>query len=198
METEIRDLSLFVPDVPDELRMQVDQATPNRLVGYAAVFNSLSADLGGFKERIQPGAFKGTITGSSDVRALVDHNPSLILGRTSSGTLRISEDDRGLRVEIDVPDTSYGRDLLENVRTGNVKGMSFGFKVPKDGQRFSKEGGQTIRDLTNIDLREVTATSIPAYGSTSLSLRVDPSVLAEIQNPIRLKMAKRRLQTLSI
>jgi uncharacterized protein len=198
-QLELRDLSVFLPDVPEELRMQIDKATPTRLVGYAAVFGSLSNDLGGFKERIQPGAFRNTIESNQDVRALVDHDASKILGRTSSGTLRLMEDSRGLRFELDLPEgVSYAADLRALVARGDIRGMSFGFKVPPGGHSFSREGGQTVRDLNNIDCREITFTSVPAYSDTSLSLRVDPSVLQEIQNPVRLKMAKRKLRLLSI
>ena len=168
-----------------ELRFTVDDAlevragagdTPAKLVGYAAVFNSLSADLGGFQERIIPGAFKSSLAGSTDVRALVDHDPTKPLGRMSNGTLRIAEDDKGLRMEVDLPDTSYARDVKALVARKDVRGMSFGFRVPDGGQRFTKENGQTIRELTNIDLREVTVTGSPAYGATSIQVRVDPSV----------------------
>lgn len=158
-----------------EVRAGIGEQPP-RLVGYAAVYNSLSADLGGFKERILPGAFKGAVTGNGDIRALVDHDSTKLLGRTSNGTLRVMEDERGLRVEVDLPDTSYARDVRTLVARKDVRGMSFGFRVPEGGQRFTKEGGQTIRELTNIDLREVTVTSIPAYGATSVQVRVDPSV----------------------
>lgn len=166
----------------DDLEMRLGTGEqPHRLVGYAAVFNSLSADLGGFKERIVPGAFKGSVTGGGDIRALVDHDYSKLLGRTSNGTLRVMEDDKGLRVEIDVPhETSYGKDIMALVKRKDVRGMSFGFRVPEGGQRFAKEGGQTIRELTNVDLREVTVTSCPAYGATSVSVRVDPSIRQQI------------------
>src|SRR5437763_1584965 len=91
----------------DDIEVRAGEAgQPNKLVGYAAVYNSLSADLGGFKERIMPGAFKGSVAGSTDIRALVDHDSTKLLGRTSNGTLRVAEDQRGLRVEIDLPDTS--------------------------------------------------------------------------------------------
>src|SRR5436190_5368915 len=99
---ERRDLGVFAPVENTELRF-ADPETTNRLVGYAAVYNSLSADLGGFKERIKPGAFRSSVTGGTDIRALVDHDASKILGRTSSGTLRLSEDQVGLRIEIDLP-----------------------------------------------------------------------------------------------
>jgi HK97 family phage prohead protease len=171
-------------DAAEGLQLRVDAAKPNTLVGYAAVFGSLSADLGGFKERILPAAFKNSLSNGQDVRALVDHDPGKILGRTSNGTLRLSEDNIGLRVEIDTPDTTYGRDVLESVRRGDIRGMSFGFKVPQGGQRFLNESGLKVRELTNIDLREVTATSIPAYGDTSLLLRVDPDAIRQAAEEI--------------
>jgi HK97 family phage prohead protease len=178
---ETRHLEIFGA-IGDGLELRLAEGEqPNRLVGYAAVFNSLSSDLGGFKERISPGAFRTSVAGSADVRALVDHDPSKLLGRTSSGTLRIAEDEHGLRVEIDLPDTSYARDVRTMVQRRDVRGMSFGFKVREGGQRFSKEGGQIVRELSSIDLKEVTVTSVPAYGATSLSLRVDPSLKPQIE-----------------
>lgn len=173
---------------------------PARLVGYAAVFNSLSADLGGFKERLVKGAFRGAVANGIDVRALVDHDSTKLLGRTSNGTLRIAEDEVGLRVEIDMPPTTYANDVMALVNRRDVKGMSFGFRVPNGGQRFVKEGGQTIRELTAVDLKEVTVTSRPAYDATSVYVRVAPDVLTEVralqENPTpRLSMAKRILAT---
>ncbi len=147
------------------------------LVGYAAVFNSLSADLGGFKERILPGAFAAALKSGQDIRALVDHDSTKLLGRTSNQTLRIAEDANGLRIEVDLPNTSYANDVRELVKRGDVKGMSFGFRVPKGGERFTKEAGQSVRELRAIDVREVTVTSVPAYGDTSVSLRVDPDAI---------------------
>jgi HK97 family phage prohead protease len=161
-----------------------ESGQPNKLVGYAAVYGSLSADLGGFKERVMPGAFKGAVNGTADVRALVDHNPEKLIGRTSANTLKLSEDAHGLRVEVDLPDTSYANDLKALMKRGDVKGMSFGFKVPDGGQRFTRENGQAVRELTTITLKEVSAiTSTPAYGDTSLQLRVDPNVIRHIQQP---------------
>jgi HK97 family phage prohead protease len=121
-----------------------ESGQPNKLVGYAAVYGSLSADLGGFKERVMPGAFKGAVNGTADVRALVDHNPEKLIGRTSANTLKLSEDAHGLRVEVDLPDTSYANDLKALMKRGDVKGMSFGFKVPDGGQRFTRENGHHL------------------------------------------------------
>lgn len=91
-----------------EQRSDNDPAT---MVGYAALFNSPSQDLGGFVEEIAPGCFKDAIA-RDDVRALWNHNPDWCLGRNKSGTLRMSEDDRGLRIEIDPPDAQWARDLM--------------------------------------------------------------------------------------
>ena len=182
-QLEVRFLGLFDKVDNTELRIAAPE-TPNRLVGYAAVFNSLSADLGGFKERIAAGAFRSSLTSGTDVRALVDHDASKLLGRTGNGTLRLFEDAVGLRVEIDLPEgVSYADDIRALVNRGDIRGMSFGFRVPTGGQRFVKEGGQTVRELTAVNLKEVTVTSIPAYGDTSVyvrSTKVDPAVLQEI------------------
>ena len=121
-----------------ELRAADDQ--PDRLTGYAAVFNSLSEDLGGFRERIAPGAFKRTLNDNADVLALVGHKRDLPLGRTASGTLTLAEDDRGLRIAIDLPDTSYARDLRASVKRRDITGMSFGFSVAEDGRTLAQGG----------------------------------------------------------
>ncbi|MGC4031473.1 MAG: HK97 family phage prohead protease [Tepidisphaeraceae bacterium] len=188
METkqlERRDLGVFATVDNTELRF-ADAEQPNRLVGYAAVFNSLSADLGGFRERIRSGAFARSIGSGSDIRALVDHDPSKLLARTSAGTLRLSEDQVGLRIELDLPDVSYANDIRSLIKRGDIKGMSFGFVVPKGGATYSRDSGQVIRELSDISLREVTVTSIPAYGDTSVYVRsavIDPDIMTSIERP---------------
>lgn len=145
----------------------------NKLVGYAAVFNKRSLDLGGFVEVIQPGAFKSSM--GQDVRALIDHK-GIAIARTSNSTLIISEDETGLRVEIDLPDTTAGRDIGESVRRGDVDQMSFGFRVREGGQIFTEgEDGEIIRTLTDINLLEASIVTFPAYPDTSVASR---SVLA--------------------
>jgi HK97 family phage prohead protease len=162
-----------------EMRVERAAEKPAKLVGYAAVFNSLSCDLGGFKERIVPGAFKDSVSNGQDVRALCDHDHTRLLGRTSNNTLRLSEDERGLRAEVLLPDTSYARDLMASVERGDINGMSFGFQIPPNGERWTKENDYAVRELTQIDLREVTATSVPAYQATELYLRVSPQCEAK-------------------
>jgi len=137
------------------------------LVGYAAVFNS-EADIGGYWiERISPGAFAEAILG--DVRALVDHDPGRLIGRTKSGTLRLAEDDRGLKVEIDVPDTTDGNDLWALVERGDISGMSFGFQVTK--QSWDETLEPPVRTIQKVELMEVSAVAWPAYDDTEIGKR---------------------------
>ncbi|MDX0512561.1 HK97 family phage prohead protease [Sinorhizobium medicae] len=137
------------------------------LVGYAAVFD-VSADIGGWWiERIAPGAFAEAIAG--DVRALVDHDAGRVIGRTKSGTLRLSEDSRGLAVEVDVPDTTDGNDLWTLVERGDISGMSFGFAVKHD--EWDETGEMPIRTIHKVELYEVSAVAWPAYDDTELGKR---------------------------
>jgi len=142
----------------------------NTFVGYAAVFNSDSEPLP-FIERIAPGAFEKSLRGSKrDIRLYVNHNSDMPLANRRSGTLRLTEDERGLRVEADLPDTSVGRDMRELLRTGIVDKMSFGFTVPRGGDKWSSDG--TNRELREISLHEVSiVTGFPAYEATAAAVR---------------------------
>jgi hypothetical protein len=141
---------------------------PGLVSGYAAVFNS-QADIGGYwREVVAPGAFAETLR-SDDILAYSAHDSARILGRTSSGTLRLREDAVGLAVEIDLPDTTDGRDVAELVRRGDLKGMSFGFIVTKETWDETVE--PPLRTIQQASLIEVSAVGRPAYGDTSLGLR---------------------------
>jgi HK97 family phage prohead protease len=136
--------------------------------GYAAVFGE-AADIGGyFREIIAPGAFANTLK-SADVRAYFDHDSGRVLGRSSAGTLRLKEDAKGLAVEIDLPDTSDGNDVRTLIERGDVSGMSFGFMVTK--QTWDETGEVPVRTIEELDLREVSIVSEPAYDGTSIALR---------------------------
>jgi uncharacterized protein len=137
------------------------------LKGYAALFNSDTTIGDYFVERIAPGAFDSALT--ADVRALVDHDSGRVIGRTKSGTLRMSVDSKGLAVEIDIPDTRDGNDLWVLVERGDISGMSFGFRVTR--QEWDESGDMPVRTILDLDLFEVSAVAFPAYEDTSLAKR---------------------------
>ncbi len=153
------------------------RADGRQLAGYAARFGS-EADLGTFRERIAPGAFRL----DRDVLALVDHDPAKLLGRTRTGTLRLYEDSQGLGFELDVPETTLGRDVLAMAERGDLGGMSFGFHV--QDERW--EGRR--RELRAVDLLEVSVVHAhPAYPDTDVAAR---------SHGPRLARARRYLETL--
>lgn len=143
------------------------RAEGRKLTGYAATFNTETRILD-FHEKIAPGAFAASLRSNPDILALVDHDPSRVLARTKSGTLRLSEDERGLKFELDVPDTSAGRDVLALAARGDLGGMSFGFTVPDGGDIWTGDR----RELRNVVLHEISVVqSFPAYGGTSVQAR---------------------------
>lgn len=143
------------------------RAAGRRLTGYAARFHS-EARIADFVEVIRPGAFTQTLKDNADILALVDHDTTRVLGRTKSGTLRLTEDARGLEFEINMPDTQIGRDVLALAERGDLGGMSFGFRVPKGGEAW--EGRK--RTLTRVDLAEISVVQAwPAYDATTVQAR---------------------------
>lgn len=159
-----------------EFRIEGEGQQP-KIIGYAAVFNSRSQDLGGFTEIIKPGTFSRSLAAGADVRAFVDHNSSKIIGRTKSGTLKLREDERGLLAEISPANTTAGRDVVESIQRGDLDGMSFAFRTIKDEWRH--EDGQLLRELQDVDLMDVSIVSWPAYSSTSVSMRSAEEILEE-------------------
>ena len=164
MPTETREVRFT--EIKVEIREHVDKTGDSigTITGYAAKFDSLSLDLGGFKETIAQGAFKRALAEQQDVRGLVDHNTSLILSRTASGTLTLEEDDVGLKYSMAVPNTNAGRDTLTSLRRGDITGSSFAFEVIKD--QWRTEDGEEIRELLDVNLFDVSVVSVPAYPST--------------------------------
>jgi HK97 family phage prohead protease len=128
--------------------------------GYALRFDKLSQNLGGFVEQISPAATSKTLQ-ESDVRALFNHDSSMLLGRTSSGTLRLTEDRDGLAYEIDLPDTSVGNDVRELLRRGDISGSSFGFRVIEDSWTETRDGFP-LRTIEELALIEVSPVTFPA------------------------------------
>lgn len=153
-----------------ELRAQ-GEGKDRRILGYAAVFNSLSEDLGGWKEMIEPGAFKNSIL-KDDVRGLYNHDVNLVLGRTKAGTLVLVEDEIGLRYEIIPPETSYAGDLLVSIDRGDVDQSSFGFRTIEEAWRHpTEEQPFPIRLLREVKLYDVSPVTFPAYPVTSVTVR---------------------------
>lgn len=154
-----------------ELRVQ--QTDKGKMIsGYAAVYNSRSLDLGGFVEQIVPGAFRGCLAARPDVSCLHEHDPKQgLLGRSTSGTLRLSSDDTGLAFECDLPNTTLGNDLAESINRGDVSGCSFGFYCLNDTWEELPAGAGMLRSVLEAQVFDVTITSMPAYEATSVGLR---------------------------
>lgn len=150
-----------------EVRESADFGTPI-IEGYAAVFNGLSEDLGGFRELVAPGAFSRSIA-ENDVRALWDHNSQYVLGRNKAGTLALDEDAHGLRIRIVPPDTAWAGDLLRSMKRGDVDQMSFGFYTRAD--EWDRTTVPPIRTLRDVDLFDVSIVTYPAYPQTSVEAR---------------------------
>lgn len=180
---ERRDLGVAQANI--EIRATEDGADAAPVfTGHAAVFNSRTA-IGnpltwGFYEQISKGAFAKTLNGAgADARMLIDHDSSLVVSRGGAGTLRLSEDATGLSVESDLDqELSYVRDLTQNLRNGNITGMSFGFYVVRDkweSETVTTSDGQEaeveIRTILEVRLIEVSAVTFPAYEETDAGLR---------------------------
>ncbi len=151
-----------------ELREQGDEMS---LTGYAALFNSRSENLGGFTEVIAPGAFARSLKSRNDIKLLWNHDTSAVLGSTRAGTLKLYEDEKGLRVEAILPNTTHGRDAKELIKRKDVTGFSFGFTIPgRGGDEWNAEG--TERTLKSVRLHEVSLTPFPAYTATNGTAQV--------------------------
>ena len=164
---EVRSLSEVVEQraYDGELKAAVEGRT---VEGYASVFNSMSEDLGGFREIILPNAFSDVL--DNDVRALYNHDSNYLLARTTSGTLELKEDEKGLYYRFEMPNTSYGNDMLELFRRGDLSQSSFGFTVEKDSWRM--EDGQHVRYIERVgSLFDVSPVVYPAYTAASSGLR---------------------------
>lgn len=147
-----------------------------KVSGYAAVyFRDDNPDtefriIDDLVERIMPGAFDISIT-NDDVRALVNHDPSQLLGRTSAGTLRLSSDDIGLRYDIDIPQTSAGKDVVASIERGDITGASFSFELRSDGVTWTRTEKEDIREIRSVVLYDVGPVTFPAYLATSAAAR---------------------------
>jgi uncharacterized protein len=185
----------------DELKLEKRADGKRMIRGHAAVFNQLSDDLGGFREQVAPGAFSEAIQ-KDDVRALFNHDPNFVLGRNLSKTLRLSEDARGLAIEIDPPETQLVNDLvIAPMERGDINQMSFAFSIRPGGQDWAKDdSGQNIRTLKRVRLYDISPVTYPAYPQTDVGMRSmhewQEESLKAAQLPALLKreITKRRMQ----
>lgn len=142
------------------IETKMEEGETMNVVGHASVYNTMSEDLGGFREIIAPGAFDDVL--ENDVRALINHDGNLILARTTSGTLKLSTDEKGLKYEFDMPETSYGKDLAISMKRGDVTQSSFAFTVENDN--WETKDGMDVRTITKVKrLFDVSPVTYPAY-----------------------------------
>lgn len=135
------------------------------------MFDREAVIAGLFRERIAPGAFAEAIR-EDDVRALFNHDPNLILGRTTAGTLLLAEDETGLRYEIDPPETQWARDLMVSVERGDISQSSFGFSVVREEwQAPSSPNELPLRTILEARLYDVSPVTFPAYEETTAEAR---------------------------
>lgn len=186
-----------VVSLGSDLHAEGEPAAPRRIIGHASVFDTWTTLYEGpnftWREIVRRGAYKRAIAEKQDVRALWNHDANFVLGRTASGTLRLSEDDTGLLMDLDPPDTPTIRDLvIAPIARGDVTQMSFAFTVrpadeiitsEKDGRTVVESGGERIttyrdgertieeRELLDLNLYDVSPVTYPAYKSTDVSLR---------------------------
>ena len=168
LQKEVKDI--WTKNITMEKRyFNIDTRTEKRddgsttITGHAAVFNQMSSDLGGFREVIAPGAFTEALNKETlDCRCLINHDPNLLLARSSSGTLQLKETEKGLSYSFSVPDTTYGRDILISMERGDISQSSFAFTIEADSWETTEDG--EVRTINKIrDLWDTSIVTYPAY-----------------------------------
>lgn len=163
-----------------EVRSSSDGKFVGQIAGYALKFGKPSISRGKFVEYIRAGAFNGVDL--TEVLALFEHNYASLLGRVDAGTLSLNVDDVGLHFVLDIPDTTLGRDVYNNVKLGNLKGMSFSFHLAKGGDEW-KQGEKPIRIINKTkSLEEISVVSVPAYEDTSVQVTRSLNAFFDEQN----------------
>lgn len=139
--------------------------------GHAAIFNErTSIPMWGFDEMVSRGAFIDSIK-ADDIRALFNHDANFVLGRNKSGTLKLQEDDRGLAIEINPPNTQFANDLMHLMERGDINQMSFAFQIKKEEWTKGEEGTADLRTLKQVKLYDISAVTFPAYEGTNIAVR---------------------------
>lgn len=167
-EKEIRYLKV------DELSVRQEDDKPTIMSGYVSKFNEPSQLLvergRQFYESVHRNAFNKSLESDKNIFALYNHSPDKILGSTRNNSLKLSTDETGLRFELQPNlNVSYAKDVAELIRTGEIRGCSFGFRVNND--EWTTKDGHDYRTLLDVDLAEVTITPMPAYESSEVSCR---------------------------
>ena len=185
-----------------ETRVETTEDNKEVVVGYGSIFNSRSENLGGFYEYIAPEAITSDTIVASDVRALINHDPNLILARSKNGegNLKLSVDETGLRYEFNIPETSYGKDLAINLKNGNISQSSFAFTIAKDGDNWTTDAeGRDIRTITKIDrLYDISSVTYPAYSEASSDLVIAQRGLQTYKESQKIKEEEKDLVTRSL
>ena len=152
------------------LEMQLEERDgKTRIVGHGAVYNIRSLDLGGFIEVVKPGAFKKSLESGKEIKSFFNHDPNMVLGTTTAGTLSVVDESAGLRYEIDPPETTYANDLVVSMKRGDIKGSSFSFRTISDN--WYMDGGQLMRELIEAELFELGPVTDPAYPASDSHVR---------------------------
>ena len=153
----------------EDMELRVTDGDDPKITGYAAKYGKWSEDLGGFTEKIRKGAFDEVL--ENDVRALKNHDPNLLLGRTMSGTLRLQTNSVGLHFDIDPPNTNTGRDTMEEIRRKDITGCSFSFITLEDDWLYNEDGTVQRTIIKVGQLFDVGPVTYPAYPDTSVAVR---------------------------
>ena len=172
----------------DNIEIRDDEVSGGRIItGYPIVFNKPSENLGGFIEYVESGALKGVSMDS--VYLIYGHDFNNVLARNDAGTLKLSIDKTGLLFEATLPNTTLANDVLENIRVGNIRGMSFGFTVADESWEYGKNDDPDIRHVKQIDeLFEITLTPIPAYKDTTVAIAKRDAMHKQLSLRSRLEM----------
>ena len=166
-----------------------------KIIGHAAVFDQETLIAGLFREKVAKGAFNDTIK-VDDIRALFNHDSNHVLGRNKAGTLTLKEDDKGLAIEVEPPDTQFARDLMVSIKRGDVDQMSFGFSVLHDEWERGDDDKKDLRTLRKVRLFDVSPVTFPAYEGTDVAVRSHEEWRAKTEEAskkhLRVKLVRRK------
>jgi len=164
------------------IELRRENGETRKMTGHAAIFNEETRIGSWFREKIAPGAFSESVQ-KDDIRALFNHDANFVLGRNRAGTLRLSEDEKGLAIEIDPPDTSFARDLAISMERGDITQMSFAFQVLGDEWEEGETDGLDLRTITKVKLYDVSPVTFPAYDGTDIALHSRDAFRANLEKP---------------